>query len=254
MSERRIALVTGAGGTGIGCHTCHALAEDGFQVIVTDLDRGEAEKVCKTLPGEGHIFRKLDVTNEEEVEELFQSVEGELGPIAVLVCCAGTMIAPADRAPLLRELTTDGWDRTFSVNLRGLFFCVREMLRHRGVRNVEGGRIILLSSASGQTGGIRGGADYAASKAGVLALGKSCAREAASLGITVNCIAPGPIDTPLFQGIVPAAIQQTMIDMMPIKRLGRPREIADMIAFLVSEKAGFITGSTVDINGGSRMQ
>jgi len=250
----RIALITGAGGTGIGATTARVLAEEGYRVVASDLDAAAAEAVALSLPGEGHRAFRLDVADEDAVIAAFDTIETEIGPVAVLVTAAGTMIAPADRRPTISDMATEAWDRTFDVNLRGTFFCVREMLRRRERDPVPDARMVLISSAAGQTGGMRGGADYACSKAAVIALSKSAAREAAPLGMTVNNIAPGPISTPLYHAIVNKEMEAQMIASQPIRRMGQPREIADMVAYLVSEKAGYITGSTVDVNGGSRMQ
>jgi 3-oxoacyl-[acyl-carrier protein] reductase len=119
---------------------------------------------------------------------------------------------------------------------------------------VPHGRIVTISSAAGQTGGLRGGADYAASKAAVLALTKMAAREAAPTGMTVNSIAPGPVETPLYRSVNPPSSDATMTAAVPLGRIGTPEEIAAAVSFLVSESAGYITGSVIDVNGGSRMQ
>lgn len=250
----RIALITGAGGAGIGAYSAQALARDGLRVVASDLDLAAAESVVGELAGNGHRALQLDVRDENQIAATFDQVEAEIGDIAVLLCAAGVMIVPQDRPPGLSELTTEGWDTTFAVNLRGAFFCLREMLKRRLERPVEMGRIVLISSTAGQTGGTRGGADYAASKAGIISLTKSAAREAGPMGMTVNNISPGPIETPLFRSVVAPGMEQPMLDTMPAGRMGRPDEIADMVAYLVSDKGAFITGSTVDVNGGYRMQ
>jgi len=250
----RIALITGAGGAGIGAFTAKALARDGLTVVATDVELATAENVVDELPGDGHRALQLDVTDENRIASVFDQVELENGDIGVLVCAAGVMIVPEDRPPSLSELTTKGWDTTIAVNLRGPFLCLREMLKRRLERPVKDGRVVLISSTAGQTGGIRGGADYAASKAGIISLTKSAAREVGHMGMTVNNISPGPIETPLFRSVVAPGMEQAMLDMMPVNRMGQPDEIADMIAYLVSDKGAFITGSTVDVNGGYRMQ
>ncbi len=250
----RIALITGAGGAGVGAHTAAVLARDGLTVVATDIDLDAVEPVAAKLPGSGHRAMRMNVADAAHVAAVFDQVEKEAGDIAVLVCAAGVMLVPGDRAPAIWETTDEDWERTFAVNLKGTFFCVREMLRRRRTRPVAGGRIVLISSSAGQTGGMRGGADYAASKAAVISLAKSAACEAGSTGMTVNTIAPGPIETPLFRSVVAPGAEQPMLDMMPVGRLGKPHEVAEMIAYLVSDKGAFITGSTVDVNGGYRMQ
>ena len=234
----RVALVTGAA-SGIGAACARVLVADGLAVGVTD--RHAAPFL-------------MDVTDENAVERAFDEVEAKLGKVSVLVTCAGTMIAPTPGRPSLTEISAEAWDETFRVNARGTFFALRALMRRRMNDPLPHGRIVTISSAAGQTGGLRGGADYAASKAAVLALTKLAAREAAPSGMTVNSIAPGPIETPLFRSVNPAGRDGAMLANVPLGRIGTPDEIAAAVRFLVSEAAAYITGSVIDVNGGSRMQ
>ncbi len=234
----RVALITGAAG-GIGAACAHALAVDGLTIAATD--RRSAPFI-------------MDVTDENAVESVFDEVERRLGKVSVLVTSAGTMIAPTPGRPSLTQISTEAWDETFRVNTRGTFFAIRALLRRRLNDPVPHGRIVTISSAAGQTGGLRGGADYAASKAAVLALTKLAAREAAPTGMTVNAIAPGPIETPLFRSVNPPGNDGPMLASVPLGRIGSPEDIAAAVRFLVSEAAGYMTGSVIDVNGGSRMQ
>jgi 3-oxoacyl-[acyl-carrier protein] reductase len=235
---RRVALITGAA-SGIGAACSRALGAEGLSVAETD--RHAAPFL-------------MDVTDEDAVEQTFGEVEAKLGKISVLVTSAGTMIAPVDRRPSLTEITAQAWDETFRVNARGTFFAIRALLRRRLADPLPHGRIVTISSAAGQTGGLRGGADYAASKAAVLALTKLAAREAAAIGMTVNSIAPGPVETPLFRSVNPEGSDGPMLAGVPLGRIGTPEEIAAAVRFLVGVSAGYITGSVIDVNGGSRMQ
>ena len=234
----RVAVVTGAA-SGIGAACVRALAADGLTVAETD------RRAAPFL---------MDVTDENAVERAFDEVEAKLGKVSVLVTSAGTMIAPTQGRPSLTEITAAAWDETFRVNTRGTFFAIRALLRRRLRDPLPHGRIVTISSAAGQTGGLRGGADYAASKAAVLALTKLAAREAAPSGMTVNSIAPGPVETPLFRSVNPPGNDAAMIASVPLGRIAAPEEIAAAVRFLVSESAGYITGSVIDVNGGSRMQ
>jgi NAD(P)-dependent dehydrogenase (short-subunit alcohol dehydrogenase family) len=250
----RVAFVTGAAGSGIGARSCAALADAGFTVAAADI-RGEgAKEVAAGLSGSGHLGLTVDVTDEASVHGGFDEAEATLGPVTVLVCSAGIMIAPPGKSPSIAEIDPADWDRTFAVNTRGPFFCIREYLSRRRETPVSNGRIITLSSAAAQSGGVRGGADYAASKAAVLALTKTVAREAAELGATANAIAPGPVDTPLFREMWPPGSETGLIDIMPFRRLIEPEEIAALVAFLASDAAANISGSTIDINGGYQMR
>jgi len=234
----RVALITGAA-SGIGAACARALAADGLAIAATD--RRSAPFI-------------MDVTDENAVESVFDEVERKLGKVSVLVTSAGTMIAPTPGRPSLTQISAEAWDETFRVNARGTFFAIRALLRRRMSDPLPHGRIVTISSAAGQTGGLRGGADYAASKAAVLALTKLAAREAAPTGMTVNAIAPGPIETPLFRSVNPPGNDGAMIASVPLGRIGEPEDIAAAVRFLVSEAAGYMTGSVIDVNGGSRMQ
>ncbi|MCW5770169.1 MAG: SDR family oxidoreductase [Rhodospirillaceae bacterium] len=250
----RVAFITGGGHAGIGAATAQALARQGLAVAVTDLVSGAAEATAAALPGSGHRGYALDVTDEAQVGAVFSAAERDLGPVAVLVCCAGIMITPPAGPPGIAEMQAADWDRTFDVNARGVFLCVREFLRARAARPVAHGRIVAISSAAAQIGGYRGSADYIASKAAVIALIKVAARQAAAQGITANSVAPGPIETPMFREAVPVGGEGPMLAHVPLGRMGQPEEVAAAIAFLATPEAAYITGSTIDVNGGYRMQ
>ena len=235
---KRIALITGAA-SGIGKACVCALREDGLTVAETDRSRSD------------YI---MDVTDEATLEATFDRVETELGKISVLVTCAGTMIARTMERPSLTQITAEDWDETFRVNARGTFFAVRALLRRRLADPVPHGRIVTISSVAGQSGGTRGGADYAASKAAVLSLTKLAAREAATIAMTVNSVAPGLVETPLFRSVNAPQNDESLLAAVPLKRIATPQEVAGAVRFLISENASYITGSVIDINGGSRMQ
>ena len=251
--SRRVALITG-GGSGIGAAAAGLLARDGLAVAVTDLRPDAANAVKAGLPGEGHRAYALDVADEHQIAAVFAAAEREIGPVAVLVCCAGIIISPPPAPPDIAEMDAANWDRTFDINARGVFLCIRAFLRARTKTPVEHGRIIAISSAAAQLGGYRGSADYIASKAAVIALIKVAARQAARHGITANSIAPGPIETPMYRAAVPVGAEGPMLGLVPLGRLGQPEEVAAAIAFLASPQAAYITGSTIDVNGGYRMQ
>lgn len=234
----RVALITGAA-SGIGKACANLLREAGL--IVAETDRHNAEFI-------------LDVTDEDGLEAAFDAVEKRHGKIAVLVTCAGTIISPTADRPSLTAITAEAWDQTHRVNTRGTFLAVRALLRRRLTDPIPGGRIVTISSVAGQTGGSRGGADYASSKAGVLALTKMAAREAAAIGMTVNSVAPGLIETPLYRSVNPESSDADMISRVPLGRIAQSEEVAAAVRYLVSEDASYVTGSVIDINGGSRMQ
>lgn len=250
---RRNVLVTGGAG-GIGAATCRTLANAGFRVVVADIDLASARTVEKSLPGDAHRCLALDVTQEQSVTEVFREAETAAGPIHVLVCVAGGSLITDSYRPGLADMTLDFWSRTEAVNSRGVFLCVREFLRLRRIQPVTEGRIIALASLAGQTGGSsQTDAAYGASKAAIASLMRNAAVQGAPLGITANAVAPGLIDTAKVRMAVTPAQREATAAQTPLKRLGDPAEVAEVIAFLASAGSSFVTGQTLNVNGGRFM-
>lgn len=247
--SRRVALITG-GGSGIGAATATLLARAGCAVAVTDLRPQAAEAVAAGLLGGGHRSYALDVAEEAQIASGFAAAEREIGPVAVLVCCAGIIISPPPAPPDIAEMEAANWDRTFDINARGVFLCIREFMRARLRTPVPDGRIVAISSAAAQLGGYRGSADYIASKAAVIALIKVAARQGAKHGITANSVAPGPIETPMYRAAVPVGAEGPMLGLVPLGRLGQPEDVANAALYLASDEASFLTGVVLDIDGG----
>lgn len=227
--DGRVAVVTGAA-RGIGRAIGSTLAGLGARVAFCDLD-------TPTDVPSGSIGIAMDVTDEVSVESGFNEAEAELGSVEVVVLNAGVF-----RIEPLESTSLASWRSTMAVNLDGAFLCCRRALpamRERGY-----GRIVAIGSSAGKTGGAKDVAAYAASKAGVMALVKSVASQYARSGITANALAPTLIDTEMIAGM------GDLHDAVPVGRLGRPQEVADLVAYLCSAHAGFITGEVVDINGG----
>jgi NAD(P)-dependent dehydrogenase (short-subunit alcohol dehydrogenase family) len=225
--EGRVALVTGAG-RGIGRAIAETLRDQGARVAAADLE---------AVQFEGGLAVAMDVADEASVERGFSQVEHDLGPVQVLVLNAGIFVVEELEATSLAS-----WQRTIDVNLTGAFLCARRALP--GMRAAGWGRVIALGSSAGKTGGSKAMAAYAASKAGIMALAKSIASEYASAGITSNALAPSLIDTPMVANVA------DLVSRIPVGRLGQPQDVADLVVFLASEHAGYITGEVVDINGG----
>lgn len=252
-----VALVTGACGD-LGSASALALAVAGFVVAVADLDCDLAQQLCDRLPGHGHCAFRLDVTDEQAVALIFSEVEGRCGPVTVLAHLAGIIDGAGPlNGILVADLETEVWNRVFSVNALGTFLCVREMVRRSRRNPIDGGRIITFSSLAGQMGGYLAGAAYAASKAAIIGFTKNVAREIAPLGMTANTIAPGAIDSRMNRQAAGAPNGETDngagVGMIPMNRKGNPHEVADLVAFLASPAAAYITGQTLAINGGSYM-
>jgi 3-oxoacyl-[acyl-carrier protein] reductase len=240
MSARRV-LVTGAS-RGIGRAIALALARDGYSICLNYRTRGDAAQgVAEEVRAMGRTAWLLpfDVADREASAA---ALEGDLeasGPYFGVVHNAGVT---ADAA--FPALTGEAWDRVLRTNLDGFFHVVRPLVMPM-VRARQGGRVVALSSAAGLAGN-RGQVNYAASKAGLIGAAKSLAQELAKRHITVNCVAPGFIETDMAKG---PGVEQ-LARMIPMRRLGRPEEVAAAVAFLFSEDAGYITGQVLSVNGG----
>ena len=257
MSEPRIAFITGGAGS-LGLASARALVADGVTVAIGDLDLAAAEAAAARLPGEGHIGVVIDVSDPASIEAAFDVVEQRLGPIAILATFAGHVGQRQEEERLnLADIPLERWELVFAINARGTFLCMRAMARRRQQRPVHEGRIITIASAAAQLGGYQANVAYIASKGAVLSLTKGAARDLASLGITVNSISPGPIDSPMLaaaRGQAEGAKGFANLSMLPAGRIGRPDEIGAAVRYLASIDAGFVTGATLDVNGGLRMQ
>lgn len=250
----RVAVVTG-GASGMGLAAARRLAADGITVVVIDLNEDAAGAAVASLAGAGHLGLALDVSREAAVAAVFERIETELGPVAILANFAGIFPWPkSGERPQIVDTTVAEWEKTFAINALGSFLTIREMLRWRGKRPVEHGRIVNISSSAAQIGGYNGSAAYVSSKGAILSLTKLAAREAAPLGITVNAIAPGVIDTPLLRTIMPAEKDAAYAQRIPMARIGKPDDVVAALAYLVSVEAGYVTGTCLDVNGGMRMQ
>lgn len=245
--KNKITLVTGAR-RGMGRTHALALARQGAKVIVTDINAGECAPIVEEIKSAGGdaVCFKMDVSNNAEVNLVFDEIIKQFGRIDILVNNAGIYFPK----PAL-ELTEEDWDKMININLKGQFFCAQRAAKEMAKN--KWGRIINISSvASGQVGvGIAGGAHYTASKGGIIGMSETLAVEWAPLGINVNIIAPGAIDTPMIQAAqIPKEAMDDMLRRIPLKRIGRPEEVSAMVVFLASEEASYITGATFYVDGG----
>jgi acetoacetyl-CoA reductase len=237
----RVAFVTG-GTRGIGRAICERLKSDGMRVAAGYSGNEEAAQACARELGV--MVVKGNVGSFEDCDRAVRAVEAELGPVDVLVNNAGIT-----RDGVFHKMSPAQWSEVIRVSMDSVFNMTRQVIE--GMREREWGRIVNISSINGQKGQM-GQTNYAAAKAGVIGFTKALALENARKGVTVNCICPGYIDTEMVQA-VPENVLASIIAQIPVGRLGRGEEIADMVAFLSGEHAGFVTGSTLSLNGGQYM-
>ncbi len=242
----KVAVVTG-GSRGIGRAICLRLAEMGTKVVINYVSRPQAAEETKAqveaLGGECVVVQ-FNVAKGSEVQEAFKQITAECGRVDILVCNAGIT-----RDGLLVTMKEEDWDEVMAVNLKGAFNCIkaagRPMMKQRW------GRIIIITSVVGFAGNA-GQANYSAAKAGLVGLTRSSARELASRSITVNCVAPGYIDTEMTSGL-PDAVKEKILAEIPLATLGQPEDIAGAVTYLASDDARYITGQTIHVNGGMFM-
>jgi acetoacetyl-CoA reductase len=237
----RVAFVTG-GTRGIGRAIVERLHADGMKVAAGYSGNDAAAKACADELGV--MVVKGNVGSFEDCRRAVDLVEAELGPIEVLVNNAGIT-----RDGFFHKMTPEQWGDVIRVNMDSVFNMTRQVIE--GMRDRGWGRIINISSINGLKGQA-GQTNYSAAKAGMIGFTKALAMENARKGVTVNCIAPGYIDTEMVQA-VSADVLQAIIGQIPVGRLGRGEEIADMAAFLAGERAGYVTGATLSLNGGQYM-
>lgn len=237
----RVAVVTG-GTRGIGASIATDLKKAGAKVVATYHGNDEAAAAFKKETGI-HVI-KFDVSSFEECSQAVKKIEADHGAVDILINNAGIT-----RDGFLHKMKEESWNEVIQTNLNSLFNMSRAVIE--GMRERGYGRIISISSVNGQLGQA-GQANYSAAKAGVIGFTRALARESANKGITVNAIAPGYIETDMVKAVPPTVLEK-IIARIPVGRLGQPSEIARAVCFLAADEAGFITGETLSLNGGQRM-
>ena len=239
----KVAIVTGSG-QGIGHDTALALAEEGVKVCINDVNDDLGNETVREIREMGGtaIYVHGDIGVEEDIKGLFARTARELGTVDILVNNAA--ISP--KVPF-DEIPAEQFEKVLKVNLFGAFLCSQQAFYQ--MKEKRWGRIISLSSMAGRFGANKAGVHYSASKAGIIGMTLTLAKKMGPYNITVNCVAPGRINTALTK-VLPQEVQDQIRSQIPLGRIGEPSEVASVITFLASEKAGYVSGACVDILGG----
>lgn len=241
----KVALVTG-GARGIGKTISEELARNGAHVVLGDVNLEGAQETAEILNSNGGSASavKIDVSNPADVQQVFDSILKDKKPVDIVVNNAGIT-----RDGLMIRMKEADWDSVLNINLKGSFLCSQQAAKH--MMKQKSGAIVNIASIVGVMGNF-GQANYSASKAGVIGLTKTLAREVASRGIRVNAVAPGFIDTEMTR-VLEDSVRDKLIEQIPLARLGQPEDVARCVAFLVSERSSYITGQVINVNGGMLM-
>jgi len=241
----RVALVTGAA-QGIGKAVALLLARNGADIVVSDINLEKAEETANEISSIGRkaLAVKVDVADWNDVERMVGVILEKFAKIDILVNNAGIT-----RDKLILRMTDEDWDAVLNVNLKGTFHCTKAVVRYMAKQ--RSGKIVNIASVVGEMGNA-GQANYSASKAGVIGLTKTIAREFAQRGININAIAPGYIETPMTEAL-PEKAKEELKRLIPMERLGKPEDVAEAVLFLVSEESNYITGQVLNVNGGIYM-
>ncbi|HCG77523.1 MAG: hypothetical protein COZ37_06325 [bacterium (Candidatus Ratteibacteria) CG_4_10_14_3_um_filter_41_18] len=243
----KVAIITGAG-QGMGESVAKLFAKEGAKVVVNDINENKAKMVAEEIRSEGEeaLAIRADVTNRREVSRLVEKTVEEFGTVHILINNAGIL-----RSSKIEAISEEEWDLVLNINLKGTFLCSKAVLPI--MKKNRYGRIVNFSSSAGRSVSTLGGIHYTAAKAGILGLTRQMAKEVAAFNINVNSVCPGLIDTEMVRDNCPPERLRHYEESFPIPRLGRPEEVARLVLFLVSDSSSYITGASLDINGGDLM-
>ncbi len=246
--QEKVAVITG-GARGIGRAIAEGLASEGASVAIGDVNLEGITQTARDIEnafGGRVVPYELDVREKKDILALMEGTKAQFGKIDILVNNAGICTSPP-----IEEITEEAWDEMMDINLKGVFFCLQAVLPI--MREQKSGRILSMASLAGKVGGLAAGAHYSASKAGVICLTKSFARVLAPYGVTVNALAPGPVETHMLETL-PLDRKEFMKSQCPLERFADTTDIAGAALFLLSDAARHITGTSLNVNGGLLME
>lgn len=252
MKKRRV-LIVGAGG-GIGAASARLLAEQGFELVLADQNIALLTEVAQSLGDAVLHYQALDISDYTAVQQFFSDLSTKSLEVCSLVNTAAISPFGKDGGRLLLDETSpELWERVFAVNTFGTYALCREFMAHIQGRQLHHGRVVNLASSAAQLGGYKSCTAYVASKSAVIGFTKALARELAPLGVTANVVSPGLIETPMLRAGLKPENDEMAVELVPLSRIGQATEVAAAVAYLLSEQAAYVTGSTLDVNGGYYM-
>lgn len=252
MTDRRRAIIVGGAG-GIGSNVARQLAAKGYRIVIADFNLERATDVLGALEGEGHEAVRLDVTDPETIAAAFEGVESR-DPASILVVASGGPVVHLGQAANVATMHLSDWDKTLALNLTGVFNCLQKFAQLRLARPLDHSRIVIIGSAAGLAAANGTDIAYSVSKTALFGLARQAAVELAQANITVNVVAPGPVATPEFFRNTNEQIRAGIASLSLFNRLATPEEVGAGVVYLVSPEAAFISGATLDINGGLHMR
>lgn len=252
MTDQPRAIVVGGAG-GIGSNVAAKLAQQGYRLVLADFNLERAQEVLGTLEGEAHEAVKVDITDAKTVSDVFDAVEAN-GPASVLIIASGGPVVHLGQPGDVASIKLADWEKTLSLNLTGVFNCLQKFAQQRRSNPVDSARIVIIGSAAGLAAGNGTDIAYSVSKTALLGLAKQAAFELAPANVTVNVVAPGPVGTPEFMRNTNEQIRAGIASKSLLKRIATPDEVSAGVLYLISPEASFVTGTTLDINGGLHMR
>ena len=243
----KVAIITGAA-QGMGKAVAELFAQEGAKVVVNDVIEEKAKKIAEEIRSKGGeaLAIRADVTDSKEISRMVEETVKKFGTIHILINNAGIL-----RSTKTEEISEDEWNLVIDINLKGTFLCSKAVLPV--MKKNRYGKIVNFSSSAGRSVSTLGGVHYTAAKAGILGFTRQLAKEVASFGINVNSVCPGLIDTEMVRSNCSPEKLKNYEHSFPISRMGTPEEVADLVLFLVSNESSYITGASLDINGGDLM-